>query len=120
MDPIFQTRMLQPARQDAVFLSLFVRARSGQGPIAVPETARAAIPLLLAAGKPVIAVAFGSPYLLRDFPDLQTYVCAWGAQEVMQKAVAAALFGEAAFEGKLPVSIPGLAKRGDGIAKAVK
>ena len=102
---------------DAVLLSLFVRARSGQGPIAVPEPARAAIPLLLAAGKPVIAVAFGSPYLLRDFPDLQTYVCAWGAQEVMQKAVAAALFGEAAFEGKLPVSIPGLAKRGDGIAK---
>lgn len=103
---------------DAVLVSLFVRARSGQGPIAVPESAKAAVPLVLALGKPVAAVAFGSPYLLRDFPDLPTYVCAWGMQDVVQKAAAKALAGEAGFEGKLPVSIPGLAKRGDGIAKA--
>lgn len=105
---------------DVVLLSLFVRARSGQGPVAVPEPAKAAISRLLALGKPVVAVSFGSPYLLRDFPDLPTYVCAWGAQEVMQRAAAKALFGEAAFEGKLPVSIPGLAKRGDGIAKPAR
>ena len=103
---------------DAVLLSLFVRARSGQGPVAVPEPARAAVSQLLAGGRPVVAVAFGSPYLLRDFPDLSTYVCAWGTQDVMQKAAAKALFGEAGLEGKLPVSIPGLARRGDGIAKA--
>jgi hypothetical protein len=36
----------------------------------------------------------------------------------MQTAAAAALFGETSFEGRLPISIPGLAKRGDGIAKA--
>jgi beta-N-acetylhexosaminidase len=103
---------------DAVLVSLFVRARSGQGPVTVPESAKSAVPQLLVLGKPVAAVAFGSPYLLRDFPDLTTWVCAWGSQDVMQKAAAKALFGEAAFEGKLPVSIPGLAKRGDGIAKA--
>ncbi|MFI5181510.1 MAG: glycoside hydrolase family 3 protein [Thermoanaerobaculia bacterium] len=102
---------------DAVLVSLFVRARSGQGPITVPESAKAAVPQILALGKPVATVAFGSPYLLRDFPDLPTYVCAWGTQEVTQIAAAKALFGEAGFEGKLPVSIPGLAKRGDGIAK---
>ncbi len=103
---------------DAVLLSLFVRARSGQGPVAVPDAAKAAVPQLLALGKPLAAVAFGSPYLLRDFPDLPTYVCAWGTQEVAQKAAVRALAGEAGFEGKLPVSIPGLARRGDGIAKA--
>jgi len=99
-------------------VSLFVRARSGQGPITVPESARAAVPQLLALGKPLAAVSFGSPYLLRDFPDLATYVCAWGMQDVTQKAAAKALFGEAGFEGRLPVSIPGLAKRGDGIGRA--
>ena len=109
---------VEAAREsDAVLVSLFVRARSGQGPIAVPESAKAAIPQILALGKPVSAVAFGSPYLLRDFPDLSTYVCAWGMQDVIQKAAARALAGETGFEGKLPVSIPGLAKRGDGIAK---
>jgi beta-N-acetylhexosaminidase len=105
---------------DVVLLSLFVRARSGQGAIAVPEPAKVAIPQILGFSKPVVAVAFGSPYLLRDFPDLPTYVCAWGAQEVMQKAVAGALFGETAFEGKLPISIPGLARRGDGIVTKAK
>ncbi|MGE5347368.1 MAG: glycoside hydrolase family 3 protein [Acidithiobacillales bacterium] len=105
---------------DVVLLSLFVRARSGQGPIAVPQPALVAIPQVLTTGKPVIAVAFGSPYLLRDFPGLKTYVCAWGAQEVMQKAAAAALFGEAAFGGRLPVTIPGLARRGDGITTKAK
>lgn len=105
---------------DAILLSLFVRARSGQGAVVVPEPAKAAIPQLLALGKPTVAVSFGSPYLLRDFPDLPTYVCAWGIQDVMQTAAAKALFGEAPFEGKLPISIPGLAKRGDGIAKAAK
>jgi beta-N-acetylhexosaminidase len=103
---------------DAVLLSLFVRARSGQGKFVIPDAARAAIPALLASGRPVVAVAFGSPYLLRDFPDLPTYMCAWGSQPVVQTAAARALFGEAAIEGHLPITIPGLAKRGDGIARA--
>ena len=77
---------------DAVLLSLFVRARSGQGRFIVPDAAKSVIPQLLASGKPVVAVAFGSPYLLRDFPDLPTYVCAWGSQDVVQVA-AVALFG---------------------------
>jgi len=102
---------------DAVLLSLFVRIRSGQGAISVPEPGKAGVAAILALGKPVVAVSFGSPYLLRELPSLETYVCAWGTQDVMQSAAAAALFGETSFEGKLPISIPGLAMRGDGIAK---
>jgi beta-N-acetylhexosaminidase len=102
---------------DVVLLSLFVRARSGQGTFVIPEAAKAAIPALLASGRPVVAVAFGSPYLLRDFPGLPTYLCAWGSQDVVQFAAVKALFGEAAIEGHLPITIPGLAKRGDGITK---
>ncbi len=103
---------------DVVLLSLFVRARSGQGKFVIPDAAKGAIPALLASGRPVVAVAFGSPYLLRDFPDLPTYLCAWGSQEIVQTAAVRALFGEAAIEGHLPITIPGLAKRGDGIVKA--
>ena len=101
---------------DAVLLSLFVRARSGQGRFVIPDAARTAIPALVASGKPIVGVALGSPYLLRDFPELRTYLCAWGSQDVVQAAAVRALFGEAAIEGHLPVTIPGLAKRGDGIA----
>ncbi|MCM3874815.1 MAG: glycoside hydrolase family 3 protein [Thermoanaerobaculia bacterium] len=103
---------------DAVLVSLFVRTRSGQGKINVPEPGRAALARILALGKPVVAVSFGSPYLLRDLPDLPTYLCAWGGQDVSQAAAVQALFGETAIGGRLPITIPGLAKRGDGIAKA--
>ncbi len=104
----------------AVLVSLFVRARSGQGAISIPEPGKSAVTGILALGRPVVAVSFGSPYLLRELPSLPTYVCAWGAQDIMQTAAAAALFGETSFEGKLPISIPGLAKRGEGIAKAAR
>ncbi len=103
---------------DVILVSLFVRTRSGLGRITVPEAGRTAIPQLLALGKPVVVVSFGSPYLLRDFPDLKTYLCAWGGQDIAQVAAAQALFGESAIGGRLPITIPGLANRGDGIAKA--
>jgi beta-N-acetylhexosaminidase len=103
---------------DVILVSLFVRTRSGQGKVTVPQAGRDALPPILALGKPVVAVSFGSPYLLRDFPDLPTYLCAWGGQDVGQAAAVQALFGETAIGGKLPITIPGLAKRGDGIAKA--
>jgi hypothetical protein len=38
----------------------------------------------------------------------------------MQKAVAAALFGEAEISGRLPVTIPGVAARGTGISRAAE
>ncbi len=104
---------------DVVLVSLFVRTRSGQGKITVPEAGRSALAQILAHGKPAVAVSFGSPYLLRDFPDLRTYLCAWGGQDVSQTAAVQALFGETAIGGKLPITIPGLAKRGDGISKPV-
>lgn len=102
---------------DTVVLSLFVRARSGKGRIVLPESGRKAIEKVLASGRPVVAVSFGSPYVVRDFPSMKTYLAAWGAQDVCQSAAARALFGEGAIGGKLPVSIPGVATRGAGIAK---
>jgi beta-N-acetylhexosaminidase len=99
---------------DVVIFALAVRARSGSGSIAVPEVART---LLAGIQKPVIAVSFGTPYLQREIPTAGTYVCAYGVQPVMQLAAVQALFGEAPVSGRLPVTIPGLAARGTGIAK---
>jgi hypothetical protein len=65
----------------------------------------------------VVAVSFGTPYLLRDLPDLPTYLAAYGGQPDEQVAAARALFGEAPITGHLPVTIPGLAPRGTGIQK---
>ena len=65
----------------------------------------------------MIGISFGTPYLLRDVPSVGTYICAYGIQPVMQVAAARALFAEAEFEGRLPVTIPGYGTRGHGIVR---
>jgi hypothetical protein len=99
---------------DVVVFALAVRARSGSGSIAVPEVARK---LLAETQAPIIAIAFGTPYLLREIPTAGTYFCAYGPQPVMQLAAVQALFGEAPLSGKLPITIPALAARGTGIVR---
>jgi beta-N-acetylhexosaminidase len=101
---------------DLVLVALAVRARSGSGQIAVPAAARQLI-ADLAPAVPVVAVSFGSPYLLREVPAAGTYFCAYGISPIMQVAAAQALFGETPIRGKLPVTIPGLYERGAGITR---
>jgi beta-N-acetylhexosaminidase len=98
-------------------LALFVRFQSGHGSIALPGVTKAAIEKLLDTNARVVAVSFGSPYILRDLPRLPTYLCAWGSQPDMQVGAARALFGETPITGRLPVTIPGLAPRGAGLQK---
>ena len=98
-----------------VLLALSIRARSGAGEIALPQVARDVIREL---PPNVIAVSFGSPYLVREIPNVATYLCAYGIQPVMQRAVVEALFGEIGISGKLPVTIPGMFRRGEGIQRA--
>lgn len=122
LDPKSRAEEIEPVRSaaanaDAVLVSLFVRVRTGTGKLVLPDAARAAVESLAAAGVRVIGVSFGNPYVAADLPGLATYVAAYGDQPVMQGAVARALFGEAEVSGRLPVTIPGVAARGAGIAK---
>jgi beta-N-acetylhexosaminidase len=70
---------------------------------------------LIATQKPVLLMALGNPYLLRNFPGVSTYLTTCSSVPVSEIAAVKALFGEIAIGGKLPVSIPGFAKYGDGI-----
>jgi beta-N-acetylhexosaminidase len=105
------------SRADVVLVALYARFQSGRGSIALPGAAKGAIERLTASKRRVVAISFGSPYILRELPSLATSLCAWGAQTDMQVAVARALFGEAPITGRLPVTIPDLAPRGAGIQK---
>lgn len=57
-------------------------------------------------GRPMIAVAFGSPYVVGAVPHAPTALLAWGGGEVSQEAVAAALLGRIVPRGRLPVRVP--------------
>jgi beta-N-acetylhexosaminidase len=70
----------------------------------------------LIAGKvPVILAALGNPYLVRGFPNVSAYLTTYSPTPTSETALAKALFGEIAITGHLPVTIPGIAKFGDGI-----
>jgi beta-N-acetylhexosaminidase len=70
---------------------------------------------LLAGKVPVMLVALGNPYLVRAFPNVSAYLTTYSPTPTSEAALAKALFGETAITGRLPISIPGIAKYGDGI-----
>jgi beta-N-acetylhexosaminidase len=98
-----------------VVASAFVRVGAYRGNADMAESHARFLRALARSGKPVILVSFGSPYLLRQVPEIPAYVCAYGGPESSQRAAVAALFGEYPVGGKLPVTIPGFFDHGSGL-----
>jgi beta-N-acetylhexosaminidase len=71
--------------------------------------------ILQAAAEKTALVAIGSPYIAKDFPAVQNYLCTFSGAPVSETAAVKALFGEIAIRGHLPVTIPDIAVRGAGI-----
>ncbi len=63
---------------------------------------------------PSVVAALRMPYDLTVFPEATTYVCTYSILEPSMRALGKALFGKINFEGKLPVSIPGMYTLGHG------
>jgi len=103
---------------DAVVVAAFVAPVEGAGTIEAEGGLPGFVQHLSRTGKPVVAVSFGSPYLLSAFPDVPAYLLAWGGQEVAQVAAARALLGEIPITGRLPISLPPHHRRGEGIQRA--
>ncbi|HEX4952405.1 MAG TPA: glycoside hydrolase family 3 N-terminal domain-containing protein [Thermoanaerobaculia bacterium] len=103
------------AGRSHVLVSAFVRVASFKGTAAMRPRQAELLRRLAATGVPVIVVSFGSPYLLLQFPEVPVYLCAYGWAESSQRAAVAALFGETAVTGKLPVTLPGLFPYGHGL-----
>ncbi len=66
-------------------------------------------------GPAVVAVSFGSPYLLRHIPEVDAYLCLYRGTTEAQAVAARAIAGEMDVSGRLPVSIPDLYPVGHGI-----
>jgi beta-N-acetylhexosaminidase len=66
-----------------------------------------------------IVIAMGNPYVASDFPKIENYMCTFSNATVSEVAAVKAIFGEIAIRGHLPVTIPNIAQRGDGIARPV-
>jgi beta-N-acetylhexosaminidase len=105
-----------PDSYDVAILALFVRVSDRKGNVDVPAEQTALAEQIYKAGRPVITVGFGSPYLIEDFPQAETWLAAFGISDVAQISVARALLGQIPVRGHLPVTIPGVnLKAGFGI-----
>lgn len=113
--PVSALRLPPPSSYDVAIAALFVRVADRKGNVAFPEDHRAFVNELLAAGKPVVVAAFGSPYLISRFPQATTWVAQFSTNDVSQRAAARAIFGQVPIAGKLPLTIPETAQRGDGL-----
>jgi beta-N-acetylhexosaminidase len=100
---------------DVAIAALFVRVADRKGNVGFPEDQRAFVNQLLATGKPVVVASFGSPYLIERFPNAKTWLAAFSTNGVSQRAVVRALFGRVVISGRIPVTVPGTARRGDGL-----
>jgi beta-N-acetylhexosaminidase len=103
---------------DSIVLAVFVKRAAGKGTVALPENLTSFVQQTVAMkDKNVAVIAFGSPYLIRQFPDARVYAVTYAIEEIGQNAAVRTLFGEAPFQGKLPVRIPGLFEIGAGITR---
>ena len=96
-----------PDTYDVAIAALFVRVADRKGNVGFPDDQRAFVNQLLAAGKPVVVASFGSPYLIERFPNAKTWLAEFSTNDVSQRAVARALFGQIAIAGTIPVTVPG-------------
>jgi beta-N-acetylhexosaminidase len=104
---------------EVVLFSPYIRVQAAKADLAIPTGVAEAINAV-AVRKPVVVTAFGNPYVLTQFPNISTYVLAWGQWDVSQRAAARALLGQIPIQGKLPIDIPPYHRLGEGIAVGAK
>jgi beta-N-acetylhexosaminidase len=119
MDAVQQAQAVIAAVYEAPVAGRVVRNQAGQvtSSIALEDTSAALLRKVLrnAAEKTVVA-AMGNPYIATSFPGIQTYLCTYSNAPVSEMSAVKAMFGEMPISGHLPVSIPGFANRGAGLA----
>lgn len=99
----------------AVVVAAFVSAAAYRGNLALGGSFAPFVERLMARGGPVALIALGSPYLVRSFPGVSAYLATFSTSPPSEVAALRAILGRVPIRGRMPVTIPGLAKLGDGI-----
>jgi beta-N-acetylhexosaminidase len=66
-------------------------------------------------GKPVVVIGLRSPYVLAAFPQIDCFLTAYEYSLPALVAAMEVVFGHSRPEGRLPVSLPGICSRGNGL-----
>jgi len=114
-DRIFDALKRRSGEQALVVVSTYVTSVNVSGTFTLPEDLVDFVRHLETIGVPHVVVSFGNPYLIRDFPDVQSYLLAWSGSESSQRAAVRAMLGQSDIVGRVPTRIPPLFEIGDGL-----
>lgn len=114
-DKFLQEGMEKGAEADIIVFSLFSTRRARKGTVDLNPRHIQLVREAAAGPTPVVVISFGSPYFLRHFPQVDSYLCVYRWSEEAQRVAARAIFGEIDIKGRLPVCIPDLYPLGHGL-----
>ena len=116
MPPAIEAAKKAVSDAEVVVVGLYGRVRTGaRNSVGLPPVGVELVREALAKNKKVIGISFGNPYLLSAFPEMQTYLVAYGDIPSLQRAAGRSVLGMQDITGRLPISLPGLHSRGTGI-----
>lgn len=93
------------AEAEVVLVPMFMQVKAWKNRVTLPEPLASVPRRLKDQGKTVVAVSFTSPFLFREFPFVDAFVCAYAAHPLSQRATVEALWGRLPFNGRLPVDM---------------
>jgi len=111
----YQRLMSMADSADVTIVSSYVGQSWNVTSVDAPQAFADWITGMVRNGRKVIVVAFGNPYLLSQIPSAPEYVVAWDGAPVSQQSAARVILGQTPASGHLPITIPPVAKRGDGL-----
>ena len=114
-DGILMATAADTAQCKQIYVGAFITVAAYRGGVGLEGGLATFLNTLIHAPVPVALISLGNPYLLRDFPDLLSYAATFSTSTTSELAAAKAIVGEIPIRGRMPVSIPGLAKIGDGL-----
>jgi len=125
LDPLMSGLELEQKAQrvkacEQIVVAAFASVTDYRGSAALAGGYPAFLESVIASGRPVLLGALGNPYLLRDFPKVSAYLATYSPSPPSEIAFVKAVFGEIPIRGRLPVTIPGQASRGDGLQIAAR
>jgi beta-N-acetylhexosaminidase len=105
-------------RSDAVVAATYVRAASASGRMNLAPAQQELLGALAKEpARPLVAIAFGNPYVAGAIPQVPALMLAFDIGDAPEAAAVRALCGEAPIGGTLPITIPGLFAFGHGLTR---
>lgn len=105
IDPLLNEKINVISDYDLVIVAVYAKVRFGTGKISISPVNVDLINSLRKLNKNLVILSLGNPYLLKEFPEVPCYVCAYGDSDVSINASLRAITGKTKFKGKLPVTI---------------